>query len=222
MRAPALVFDVYGTLLNTQSVASQCEAHFSGHGAALSTLWRSKQLEYTWLRSMMGRYVDFQRVTEEALVYASQALGINLSHDARADLLQCYERLDSFGEVQDSLSGLSAYRRLVLSNGTLEMVRAALAHADLLHAFEAVLSVDALRIYKPSPRVYALAAEYLGCAPGEVVFISSNGWDIAGAAHFGFRTCWLNRENRPFDQPGLTPTHIVQRLDQLHAAISSP
>lgn len=222
MPMPAgIVFDAYGTLLDVASVAAACEARFPGHGAALARLWRARQLEYSWLRSLMGRYVHFQQVTADALSYACAALGLPATAAQQKALLDGYLTLAPFPEVPAALGRLAGRRRLVLSNGTPAMLQAALGHAGLLPHLDAVLSVDAVGIYKPAPQVYALAWTHLGCAPDEILFVSSNGWDIAGAATSGLRTCWVNRGGAPADALGGAPGAIVGDLSEVADLLSA-
>lgn len=207
-----VVFDAYGTLLDVESVAMACETRFPGHGIALTRLWRQRQLEYTWLRSLMGRYVDFWQVTGDALAYACAALDLPADATTLDRLRDAYLTLAPFPEVPAALQHLAPRRRMVLSNGTEAMLRAALKHGALLAQLEAVLSVEAAGIYKPAPQIYALATAHLSCAPDEVLFVSANGWDIAGAASFGLRTCWLNRTGAPREVLGVDPTLVVRDL----------
>jgi 2-haloacid dehalogenase len=210
-----LVFDAYGTLLDVGSVAVACETHFPGRGDALSRLWRQRQLEYTWQRSLMGCHVDFWQVTGDALAYACAALGCPADPTTLAALRDAYLTLTPFGEVPAALSRLAPQRRLVLSNGTPVMLRTALGHAGLLPHLEAVLSVETVGSFKPAPQVYALATTYLGCRPAEVLFVSANGWDVAGAANAGLSTCWVNRNDAPLELLDVTPTYVLRDLADL-------
>lgn len=210
-----IVFDAYGTLLDPASTLTACEARFPGRGAELTRLWRQRQLEYSWLRSLMGRHADFWQITAEALAYACAALGLPADAAALAELRDVYLRLAPFPEVPAALARLAPRRRLVLSNGTAPMLRAAMDHAGLLPALEALLSVEAAGVFKPAPQVYALATAHLGCGPAEVLFVSSNGWDIAGAASFGLTTAWLNRAGLPVEELGVRPSLVVRDLAEL-------
>lgn len=213
----AVVFDAYGTLFDVHSVAAACEHHFPGQGAALSRLWRTKQLEYTWLRSLMERYADFERVTFDALAHACAMLDLSLDGDARADLLAAYRHLTPYPEVSATLDALAGRRRAILSNGSPGMLDAVVGNAGLADRLEAVISVDALRVYKPHPNVYALATERLGVRADAIAFVSSNFWDIAGATSFGFRTFWINRSGQKPDELGFRPRATLTRLDELPA-----
>jgi 2-haloacid dehalogenase len=216
MDQPAgIVFDAYGTLLDVTSVSAACEARWPGHGAALTQLWRARQLEYSWLRSLMGRHADFWQVTGDALDFACAARGLDLAPADRAALLDSYLRLAPFAEVGAALARLGGFRKLVLSNGAPHMLRAGLEHAGVAERLEAILSVESVGIFKPAPQVYALATAHLACAPADILFVSSNGWDIAGAASFGLRTAWLNRAGAPAERLGVAPAITVPDLAAL-------
>jgi len=218
-RTCAIVFDAFGTLFDVHSVAARGEQLFPGHGTALSQLWRSKQLEYTWLRSLMQRYENFDTVTEAALRFACKALGLSCSDTARETLLQEYLHLAPYQEVPAALSALGSYRRAILSNGTPGMLQPLLSNNRLEQEFAAVLSVDSLKVYKPDPRVYQSAVEVLGVAKQAIAFVSSNFWDVSGATHFGFRTFWINRSGAPADELGVQPEARLGSLDELPALL---
>lgn len=214
-RIKALVFDAYGTLFDVHSVISACDQSFPGHGAALSQAWRAKQLEYTWLRSLIGRYKDFWQVTESALAFACMSLGLLCPPDTRAKLMETYLHLDPFPEVQEALRALSGYSLAILSNGSPRMLKAAVESADLKGIFSRIISVDEAKIYKPSPRVYRLAPQKLHVATSAIGFISANFWDIAGAKAFGFHTYWVNRSKAPAEELGLVPDATLSSLADL-------
>lgn len=214
-RIKALVFDAYGTLFDVHSVISACDQSFPGHGAALSQAWRAKQLEYTWLGSLMGRYKDFWQVTESALVFGCKSLGLSCLPDTRAKLMETYLRLSPFPEVQQALRALSGYSLAILSNGSPRMLKAAVESAGLKGIFRRTLSVDEAEIYKPSPRVYRLAPQKLRVSTSAIGFISANFWDIAGAKAFGFHTYWVNRSKAPAEELGLVPDETLSSLTDL-------
>jgi len=214
-RIKALVFDAYGTLFDVHSVISACDQSFPGHGAALSQAWRAKQLEYTWLRSLMGRYKDFWQVTESALVFGCKSLGLSCLPGTRAKLMETYLRLNPFPEVQQALGALSGYLLAILSNGSPRMLKAAVESAGLKGIFRHTLSVDEAKIYKPSPRVYRLAPQKLRVSTNAIGFISANFWDIAGAKAFGFHTYWVNRSKAPAEELGLVPDATLSSLADL-------
>ena len=215
MAAPrAFVFDAYGTLFDVHSVIEAARA-VTAQPQALSTLWRQKQLEYTWLRSLMGRYEDFWVVTGQALRFALRRLGLAAGEAQIEALMNAYLTLEAFPEVPAALRALGTTPVAILSNGSPLMLERAVRSSGLESAFTHVLSVDAVRVYKPSPLVYELAPRALGVAAGEIVFVSSNAWDVAGAATFGFTTCWCNRSNAPAEELEVTPDYEVDRLDAI-------
>jgi 2-haloacid dehalogenase len=219
-RIQAIAFDAYGTLFDVHSVIAMCNRKFPGEGAELSRLWRAKQLEYTWLRSLMGRYEDFWKVTESALVFACRSLRRACPTKTRQDLMESYLHLDTFPEVKSALSKLSHYRLAILSNGSPKMLAAAVGNAGLKGVFADVISVDEVKIYKSSPRVCGLASQHLGVPDNAIAFVSSNFWDIAGAKSFGFWTCWVNRAKLPEDELGVSPDVTVDTLDGLITTLS--
>lgn len=193
-------FDAYGTLFDYASAAERCKEALGPDWQTVSDLWRRKQLEYTWLRSLMGRYVDFWYVTSESLDYA---LGAVKRHDPvlRATLMQQYLSLSCYPDVVDTLKNLRAagIRLTILSNGSPTMLTAAVNSAGISRMLDGVFSVDAVQIYKPHPSVYRLVVDKTGVAPEKVCFVSSNGWDVVGAACFGFQAVWVNRFGQPRD-----------------------
>jgi len=218
-RLKALVFDAYGTLFDVHSVIATCNQKFPGQGPALSQAWRAKQLEYTWLRSLMGRYEDFWQVTESGLLQACKMLNLPCPPETRPPLMEAYLHLDPYSEVKPALAALSGYKLAILSNGSPRMLAAAVESAGLKGVFSSVLSVDAAKIYKPSPRVYRLAPQKLGVAKSAIGFVSSNFWDVAGAKAFGFWTCWVNRGKAPAEELGVLPDVSVNALTDLVDAV---
>jgi 2-haloacid dehalogenase len=210
----AFVFDAYGTLFDTHSVVA------AGRGLtddllALSRTWRRKQLEYTWLRALMGRYEDFWSVTESALRAAVRELGLAASDAQLRALMDAYLSLACFPEVHPALERLQGRPLAILSNGSPRMLEAAVRASGLGGLVQHVLSVDAVRTYKPAPAVYALGPKAVGVPAGETLFVSSNAWDAAGAKAFGYQVCWVNRERRPPEELGAAPDWVVERLDQI-------
>ena len=219
-RIKALVFDAYGTLFDVHSVAALGEGLFPGHGAELSGLWRTNQLQYTWLRSLMGRYEDFRKVTEDALVFACVKLGLELSGEKRGQLMNAYHTLDLFPEVKEALETLSGVPLAILSNGSPSMLQAVVKNSGLEGVLSKVISVDEVKTYKPSPRVYQLAVDAFEVKDRtEIGFVSSNGWDLTGAAWFGLTTYWINRANAPIEELGIQPGKILHTLSGLADAI---
>ena len=220
----AIVFDAYGTLFDVHSVVALCEQLWPGNGAALSALWRAKQLEYTWQRSLMRRYQDFARITEASLSYACLALGLPVDEERRRSLMGAYLKLSLFPEVRDALATLkvSKLKLAILSNGSPAMLRPLVAAAGLGSQIRTIISVDARKIYKPAPAVYRLAVERLRAPKTAIGFVSSNCWDACGAKSFGFRTFWINRTGVPVDELGATPDHVIGSLRELPALIRRP
>ena len=215
MKLKALVFDAYGTLFDVHSVVRLCDELWPGQGTALSQLWRTKQLEYTWQRSLMRRYKDFADVTVDGLRYACAALGLSLSESQVTRLREAYLSLATFPEVKEALGKLSHLRLAILSNGAPSMLDPMVANAGLGGVFSAVISVDPLKTYKPTPEVYQLAVKRLRVPKNEVGFVSSNCWDACGAKSFGFRTFWINRTDAPVDRLDAAPDYVVKSLDDL-------
>jgi len=213
----AWVFDAYGTLFDPFSVQGKAEKIFPGRGEALSRLWRSRQLEYTWLRALMNRYADFWQVTREALVYACRSLGLRCEAAQQEELMQEYLRLEVYPDVKVGLEALRRQRLAILSNGTPRMLEGVVEHAGLKPAFAALLSVDKVKTYKPSPAVYQLAVESLNLKKNQIGFVSSNYWDAAGATAFGFPSFWLNRSQATPEELGIAPEAAITGLGELAA-----
>lgn len=216
----ACVFDAYGTLFDVHSAVRRHADRVGPVGAAVSQLWRTKQLEYTWLRTLMGRYVDFAAVTADAL---DVALATHAVHDPalRSDLLQAYLDLDAYPEVVEVLHAL-AERRVVcaiLSNGTEAMLNAAVSAAGLEGLLDPVLSVDPLGVYKPDPRVYRHAIDVLDRPVDEILFVSANHWDAMGAAQAGLAVAWINRNRQEPEHLGKSADHQLPNLRGLVALL---
>jgi 2-haloacid dehalogenase len=210
----AVAFDLYGTLLEVASVG-RAAAEVTGEPAALVDLWRQKQLEYTWLRSLMGRYQDFWATTGDALDYALDRMAVVVDEAARARLLGAWLDVRPYPEVPGALDALAGRRLAVLSNGNPEMLEAGLVAAGLRDRFEHVLSVDELGVFKPHPSVYELALEALKLPSERILFVSSNAWDASGARAFGLPVAWVNRTGAPLERLGAPPTVIVPDLAAL-------
>lgn len=217
-----IVFDLYGTLFDVHSVATQCDSFYPKLGREMSVLWRQKQLEYTWLRSLMGQYVNFEKATEDSLVYTCRHLGLELDHRRQAALCSAYLRLSPFPEVPAALRALRA-RGLplaILSNGSIRSIDSVVRHSGLLEEFAHLISVDDVQIFKPSHRVYELAEHKLDLHRSAILFVSSNAWDVTGAAYFGYPTCWVNRSSGTFEEMGQRPAHTVTGIDALARELS--
>lgn len=212
----ACVFDAYGTLFDVHSAVASHAPRLGDRVEAVSALWRGKQLEYTWLRSLMGLHADFWQVTGEALDFALATHGVEDS-DLRRSLLDAYLELKPYPEVRATLEALAArgYRLAILSNGTPTMLVAALANAGFDDLEITSLSVEEVGIYKPDPRVYQLACERLELPADRISFQSSNAWDAAGAAAFGMRVAWINRFGQRRENLPYGPSAEIRRLDEL-------
>lgn len=216
----ALVFDAYGTLFDVASVVTACGA-VTNEPEAFAALWRAKQLEYAFLRSLYGGYKDFWRITQDALRYACKRYNRVISGEQEQQLMTAWLSLQPFPEVKETLPQLKALPRLILSNGTSVMLSTLLDNTGLKTEFDAILSVDAVQIYKPAPQVYELAVRHLGCAPREVLFLSANGFDVAGAKMFGFTVCWVNRANAVLDELDVTPDAMVRTVADLPTVLAT-
>lgn len=221
-RIQAVAFDAFGTLFDVYSVGLLAEQLFPGKGAALAELWRQKQIEYSFIRSLSGRYKPFWDITRDGLDHAAARLGLALDGARRTQLMNQYACLSPFPE------NLCALRRLkeaglpmaILSNGTPEMLQVAIKSAGMQGLFDHVLSVDAVRKYKTHPDAYALAPAAFGCAPERILFVSSNGWDAAGAGWYGFTTFWINRGGQPGEALDIAPTATGCTMDDVVAYLT--
>ena len=213
----AIIFDLYGTLFDVHSVANACESAFPGRGMELSVLWRQKQLEYTWLRSMMRHYVPFEAATADALAYSCERLELPLDAGVRDALCDAYLRLSPFPETLRVLR-LLGDRKLplaILSNGSHRSIESVVVNSGITQAFVHLLSVDEVKVFKPDPRVYELGERALGVQRSEILFVSSNAWDATGAGWFGYQTAWVNRGALPFEVMGHRPTHVATTLEDI-------
>ena len=190
----ACVFDAYGTLFDVHSAVGKHRERLGDNADRVSAVWRTKQLEYTWLRSLMGQHADFWQVTQDALDYAFDMHSLE-DADLRKDLIEAYLKLDCYPEVPAALAELKnrGFEIAILSNGTPTMLEAAVKNSGLAELVPKMFSVEQVGIFKPDPRVYQIAADELNVKPQEIVFQSSNAWDAAGAAAYGFKVAWVNR-----------------------------
>ncbi len=215
MNPRAVVFDAYGTLFDVHSVVQGIGGDHDVGSQALSALWRQKQLEYTWLRSLMGRYADFWEITHDALLAAVRQLKIEASSAQISGLMQAYLVPSAFSDVRTAVERLKGTPLAILSNGSPRILESAVRHNGLEACFAAVISVDRVKTYKPSPLVYALGPEILQLPAKEILFVSSNSWDAAGAKAYGYRVCWCNRSAAEMEKLGFTPDTTVSSLDEI-------
>jgi 2-haloacid dehalogenase len=239
MTFKAVVFDAYGTLYDIQSVAAVTEEAFPGYGDIITQVWRIKQLEYTWLRSLMRRYQDFSVITKDSLAYAIRTLG--LKHDAGTfeRIMDKYLHLDLYPDAKATLAALKGRKLAILSNGSSDMLNTLVKNSGLDRVLDATISIDSQRIFKPAPDAYSLIEARLGVRPAEVLFVSSNPWDACGAKAFGLNVAWIERVTpeamalacvksdvvapltmfkalrTQMDELGLTPDHRIRALSEL-------
>lgn len=211
----ACAFDAYGTIYDVYSVTEKCNQIWPGKGAEISQLWRLKQLQYSWQRSLMGNYKDFWEVTQYALRYTLELL--KLSHDQKIidDVMTEYLHLSPHPDVEESLKIFAPRELVIMSNGAPDMLDKLIKNNDHYKHFSRYISVDELKVFKPKQEVYSLTEKYLGVKKEEILFVSCNGWDAAGAKHYGFTTGWINRNNEPVEKLGNEPDFIVSSLIEL-------
>ena len=212
-----IVFDLYGTLYDVHSVVQACESAYPGQGEAISRLWRQKQLEYTWLSSLMGRYASFEQRTEEALRYTCKHLGLATDETTLRQLGQAYLHLAPHPDTTAALRRLKAsgLPMAIASNGSHHSIEQVVSHSDMGWAFDHLISVETVKVFKPDNRVYSLAEQTMAIPRDRLLFVSSNSWDPTGARHFGFPVCWVKRQGAVFDELGATPTREVRDLGEM-------
>ena len=209
-----IVFDLYGTLYDVQSVAGICDQAYPGKGAAIAQLWRRKQLEYTWLRSLMERYVNFETVTDDALRFTCAALDLPLEEDMAHVLGEQYLRLEPHPETTGALHRLkdAGIPLGIISNGSHKSIAHVVNHSGMGWAFDELISAEDVQVFKPHPKMYELAERRMGHAREQILYVSANGWDASAASLSGFPVCWINRNLGPFDVLGATPTVATEDL----------
>jgi 2-haloacid dehalogenase len=225
MATDAIFFDAYGTLFDVSGVAAAC-AEVTPQPNVFVAEWRRRQLEYSWLRSLMGHYANFEQISADALLATAAAEKVALDEQMRQRLLAAWLRPAAFLDVPRAFAALVDNPRVgarlgILSNGSPAMLATVLDHTGLTERFRWVLSVDAVQTYKPSPAVYKLAVQASGAPREEILFVSSNFWDVVGASAFGFRTCWVNRSGTAPEQLGQSPNDVVATLDEVVALVDS-
>jgi 2-haloacid dehalogenase len=245
MTTKAVVFDAYGTLYDIQSVAAVTEETFPGYGDIITQVWRIKQLEYTWLRSLMRRYEDFAQLTRDSLAYTLRMLGLSYDAAAFERIMEKYLHLDLYPDALATLKALSGRQLAILSNGSPEMLDALARNRGLDRLLDAVISVDAQKIFKPAPEAYSLIETRLGVRPADVLFVSSNPWDACGAKAFGLNVAWIERVTpesmalacvksdviapltmfkalrTQMDELGVVPDHRIHALSELPALVKA-
>ena len=219
----AIAFDAYGTIFDVHSVAVLADTQWPGRGAELAATWRTKQIDYTRLRTMSGRYEPFSRVTRDALTAAARHLGLPLSDDAAQALMTQYDRLDVFADAAAALRELKTLGLplAILSNGDPAMLDAVVANGDLDAMFDHLLSVDSVGKFKTAPEAYALGPAAFGCEVNEILFVSSNAWDACGATWYGYTTFWINRAGLSFEELGVQPTATGRTMDAVISFVAT-
>jgi 2-haloacid dehalogenase len=245
VKIKAVVFDAYGTLYDVQSVATVTEEAFPGYGEIITQIWRIKQLEYSWLRSLMRRYEDFSVITRESLTYTLRLLGLKHDDGVFDRIMQKYLHLDLYPDASSSLAALRGRKLAILSNGSTDMLNALVRNSGLDRVLDATISIDSKRIFKPSPDAYTLIESKLGVKPAEVLFVSSNPWDAVGAKAFGLNVAWIERVTpeamalacvdsemvapltmfkairMQMDELGLQPDYRIHALSELPGVVAS-
>ncbi len=211
----AFVFDVYGTLFDVTAIKKECEELYPGYGEKISQTWRSKQVEYFMLRQLMGNYATLYSITHDALTYALNESDLQASEQNKQHLLEAYLQLPLYSESKEVLTQLKDKNLVVFSNGSHDMLDPLVKHAGLKELFNQVLSIDDIKQFKPTPASYQYALEKLGLESREVLFMSSNGWDVSGAKSFGFQTAWINRKGLPIEDLDLEPDYVFEDLNGL-------
>ena len=217
----AIVFDAYGTLFNIASIDYKLKEQFGDQATDIAKIWRQKQLQYTWLRSLMGRYSPFTEVTKDALIYACKVQQVNLNPLIQSDLINAYLELEIYGEVKEALDQLSAsFQLAVLSNADDHLLQAGVKFNQIHDYFTAVLSADRIKMYKPNPKVYELTSTSFSIPKDQTLFVSTNTWDVAGAKSYGFQVAWVQRNpHAAIEELGFTPDFQAKNLLDLKAQL---
>ena len=211
----ACVFDAYGTLFDVNSAAAKCKEKLGDKWENFANAWRTTQLEYTWLRSLMKKHKNFWQITEDSLDYAMETFNIN--KNMRKELLNLYKELSPYPEVKECLDTLKSkkIKIAILSNGTPDLLKGLVESNNIQNYFDNIISVEDVKIYKPDPKVYEMPIKKYNCKPENICFLSSNTWDISGGGVFGYNAVWVNRYNKIFDKLGYNPQYIINNLKQL-------
>ena len=211
----AIIFDAYGTLFDVNSAAEKCKSKIGDKWESFANYWRKTQLEYTWLRSLMGRHKDFWQITEDSLDKSMQAFNIDTS--MKNELLNLYKILSPYPEVKETLEKLKEkkYKLAILSNGTPALLNELVKSNDLQNLFDDIFSIEEVKIYKPSSKVYDMPIKKYNIKKEEAAFLSANTWDVSGGGNYGFSSVWVNRNNNIFDNLDYTPKNEISGLNQL-------
>ena len=211
----AIVFDAYGTLFDVNSAAEKCKDKIGNKWENFANFWRTTQLEYTWLRSLMKKHKNFWQITEDSLDKSMETFQIDKS--LRNDLLSLYKELSPYSEVKNVLENLKkkSFKLAILSNGTPELLNHLVKSSDLENLFDDIFSVEEVKIYKPDPKVYDIPVNKYKVSKGEITFLSANTWDVSGAGNYGYNSIWVNRNKSVFDKLDYKPKNEVKNLKQL-------
>ena len=211
----AIVFDAYGTLFDVNSAAEKCKGKIGNKWENFANFWRTTQLEYTWLRSLMKKHKNFWQITEDSLDKSMETFQIDKS--LRNDLLSLYKELSPYPEVKNVLENMKkkSFKLAILSNGTPELLNHLVKSSDLENLFDDIFSVEEVKIYKPDPKVYDIPVNKYKVSKGEITFLSANTWDVSGAGNYGYNSIWVNRNNSVFDKLDYKPKNEVKNLKQL-------
>ena len=215
INSKAIVFDAYGTLFDVNSAAEKCKDKIGNKWENFANFWRTTQLEYTWLRSLMKKHKNFWQITEDSLDKSMETFQIDKS--LRNDLLSLYKELSTYPEVKNVLENLKkkSFKLAILSNGTPELLNHLVKSSDLENLFDDIFSVEEVKIYKPDPKVYDIPVNKYKVSKGEITFLSANTWDVSGAGNYGYNSIWVNRNNSVFDKLDYKPKNEVKNLKQL-------
>ena len=215
MKPKAIVFDAYGTLFDVNSAAERCKNKLGNKWENFANFWRTTQLEYTWLRSLMKKHKNFWQITEDSLDKSMETFQIDTS--LRNDLLSLYKKLSPYPEVKNVLENLKnkSFKLAILSNGTPELLNYLVKSSDLENLFDDIFSVEEVKIYKPDPKVYDIPVNKYKVSKGEITFLSANTWDVSGAGNYGYNSIWVNRNNSVFDKLDYKPKNEIKNLKQL-------
>ncbi len=209
------VFDAYGTLFDVNSAASKCKEKLGSKWEGFANSWRTTQLEYTWLRSLMKKHKNFWKITEDSLDHTMETFQIK--KEMRNELLNLYKKLSPYPEVKECLEGLKAkkIKLAILSNGTPDLLNELVESNNIKNYFDDIFSIETVGIYKPDSKVYELPVQNYNCKPKNICFMSSNTWDISGGGLFGYNAVWVNRFNKVFDKLGYEPKFVINNLKEL-------
>ena len=215
MKPKAIIFDAYGTLFDVNSAAEKCKSKIGNKWESFANFWRTTQLEYTWLRSLMKKHKNFWQITEDSLDKSMETFQIDKS--LRNDLLSLYKELSPYQEVKNVLENLKkkSFKLAILSNGTPELLNHLVKSSDLENLFDDIFSVEEVKIYKPDPKVYDIPTNKYKVSRDEIMFLSANTWDVSGAGNYGYNSIWVNRNNSVFDKLDYKPKNEVKNLKQL-------